>query len=324
MKQLFLSLAVASAALFCFSSCSNDDETVNPTQARVADLRIETEISTAETGLRSTRTGSLSRFSEGSALSLFVTNGTWGNNYPLVPQNNIKAEYQSGKWQLSPAVKLDERPATVFAFYPYNASYTNATPSIEINHASTNGTQVDYMYGTHAPGQYAITWNNPGVRLQMKHALSLLQFKVRKSHYEGEGRLTRIEVANANAKTDLASTASIDVSTGELSSLGGYTTPASIYKNDGLYTLTDNEPTDEKDFMDVMVVPVNKVNADGNISIRFYIDGKEYTYPVPANTAWKQGVKYIYQVTVSATGLVIDDITIAHWEPGTGGDINLY
>lgn len=324
MKQIFLSLAVASAAIFNFSSCSNDDEAVNPVQGRTSDLRIETEISTAEPGLRSTRAGSLSSFPEGSAISLFVTNGTWGSNYPLVPQNNIKAEYQSGKWQLSPIVKLDERPATVFAFYPYNASYTNGSSSIEVDHISINGTQVDYMYGTHADGQSSITWNNPGVRLRMKHALSLLQFKVRKSHYEGEGKLTRIEVANASSKTDLASTATIDVSTGELSSLGGYTTPASIYKNDGLYILTDNEPTDEKDFMDVMVVPVTKVNADGNITIRFYIDGKEYTYSVPGNTVWKQGVKYIYHVTVSATGLIIDDIVIADWEEGTQNDINLY
>jgi hypothetical protein len=75
MKRLFICMAVVSATVFGFSSCNNEDESVTPAQGKTGDLRIQTEITSAGTALRSTK-AALSSFPEGSALSLFVTNGT--------------------------------------------------------------------------------------------------------------------------------------------------------------------------------------------------------------------------------------------------------
>lgn len=320
MKQRFLSMAVASALILGFSSCNNDEIETDGTDVQTENLRIETEISTVESALRSTRAGSLSSFPEGSALSLFVTDGALGSTYPTGMYNNVKSEYTSGKWELTPSVKLDNTPATVFAFYPYHASYTDGRSNMNVSHTD----QVDYMFGTNAEGQGSINKNNPAVRLRMKHALSLLQFKISKTNYPGAGKLTRIEVANAANRFDMASSASLNISSGELTSLTGSNNPAFIENTSGLYFITDNEPTAEKDIMEVLVLPVNKVVINGNIQVHFFIDGISYTYNVPMNTTWKQGTKYVHHVTLSATELVVDDITITDWEEGPKNDINLY
>lgn len=316
MKRLFICMAVVSATVFGFSSCSNEDDMESSSSGQTADLRIETEIASTETSLRAAKSV-LSSFPEGSTLSLFVTNGTLGSNYPQGPYNNVKAEYKSGKWGLTPSVKLGDVSATIFAFYPYNTSYTNGVSNMYLYHTN----QIDYMYGTNAEGQDKINRDNPNVRLRMKHALSLLQFNIKKMNYPGESKLTRIEIANTNNKYDLVSAASLNLSTGELTNIGGQHSPAFIENANGLYTITEDEPTN---LQEVLVIPVNKTSANGSIVIRFFIDGSIYTYNVPINTIWKQGTKYLYNVTFNGTKLVVDDIIISDWLEGTKGDINLY
>lgn len=316
MKRLFICMTVVSATVFGFSGCNNEDETVGPSPGQTADLRIETEIASTETSLRATK-AVLSSFPQGSALSLFVTNGTLGSDYSQKPYNNVKAENKSGKWELTPTAKLGDTPATIFAFYPYNASFTNGTSNMNVSHTN----QVDYMYGTNAEGQGNINRDNPNVRLRMKHALSLLQFNVKKINYEGEGKLTAIEIANIANKSDLISAASINIASGELSYISNQNGPSYIENKDGLYTITEDEPSIPQE---VLVMPVNKTSANGSIVIRFFIDGSVYSYNVPVDTTWKQGTKYLYNVTFNGTKLVIDDIIITDWTEGTKGEFNLY
>lgn len=64
MKRLFIAIVVVSATAFSFSSCNNEDEVVTPSKGQTGDLRIQTEITSAETGLRSTK-AALSSFPEG-------------------------------------------------------------------------------------------------------------------------------------------------------------------------------------------------------------------------------------------------------------------
>lgn len=322
MKRLFISMAVIAASVSGFYSCTSDDVETGGNNSHTAELRVETEISAIENGLRSTRVGSLSSFPDGSELSLFVTDGAWGSEYPLGPYKNVQAKYNSGKWDLTPVVKLGDVPATIFAFYPYSSTLVSLGGAVNINVNHTS--QVDYMYGTHAQGQGTINWNNPNVRLQMKHALSLLQFKIRKVNYAGQSKLTSIEVANQEGKKDMPSSASLDISTGKLTYSSVFHFAAGIDDPEGLCTLSDKEPADQKDILEVMVLPVEKVSADGNIRIHFKIDGNVFTYRVPATTRWQQGTKYLYEVLFNGTELVIEDITITDWVEGPKGDIHLY
>ncbi|SHG36688.1 fimbrillin family protein [Dysgonomonas macrotermitis] len=320
MKRFLLSMAVIAVSITGFYSCSNEEEGINRTANGTANLSIETEISATGTALRSTKS-SLSAFGEGSQLGLYVTNGTMGSDYPQGPYNNVMATLTSGKWVLNPSVKLGITPATIFAYYPYNPAQGYTSTNFHVYHTN----QVDYMYGTNAEGQGSINRDNPNVRLRMNHALSLLQFKISKMNYPGESKLTRIEVSNASGKMDLKSSATLDIATGALTfSDAGYE-PAFIENVNGLYNILEPSVA-EADINEVIVIPVDNVNANGNILIRFTIDSTVYSYSVPANTSWKQGYKYTYDVLVNGTELVIDDVVITDWqeEANNGGRIDFY
>lgn len=183
--------------------------------------------------------------------------------------------------------------------------------------------QVDYMYGSNAEGQESVDRNNPHVRLRMKHALSLHQFKINKMNYPGEGKLTRVEAYN-NGKQDLSSAAYLNIASGELSAIYNNYSPAFVENTNGLITISDTRPTEEKDFVNLLVMPVAKTSAQNSIAFKFIIDGTAYLYGVPINTTWKQGTKYIYNVTLNGTELTIDDIIITDWLTGPENSLNLY
>lgn len=309
----------ALTAILMLVSCNDNNEAGTVDNGVESLLSIQTEISTMNTALRSA--GPLSSFPEGSQLSLWATPGTLGTNYDVAPYNNVLAELKSGKWELTPPVKLSDTPAVIYGFYPYKSDYTNGRDNMNVYHAD----QVDYMFGTNAEGQQDINRENPNVRLGMKHALSLLQFRVKKMNYTGQAKLTRVEVANAVNKQDLRSGATLNISNGELTYLGSHHSAAVAEDINGMVTLRDEFPADDKDIVNVMVLPLREqTTAAGNILIKFTVDAQTYTYSVPMNTIWKQGTKYIYDVTLNGTELIIDDITITDWLDGPVTPVELF
>ncbi len=317
MKKLVLVAFTAVFALSAFTSCNDSDEVASGDE-KTSFLSIETEIGAHQSKLRGA--GPLSVFPEGSQLSLWVTPGTLGTNYDVGPYNNVLAELTSGQWQLTPRATLSATPATIFAFYPYSSGYTNGKDNMLIDHEN----QVDYMYGTNAEGQFPITHKNPNVRLDMRHAQALLQFRIKKVNYTGEGKLTKIEVANIPYKDDLQSKALINIATGELTYQVAQHKPAVVEDINGIVALGEETPTQEKDYANVMVLPVERVRESGNIQIKFTIDGAAYTYNVPVNTTWSQGTKHIYNVTLNGTQLVIDDVIIIDWTDGPVNTVDIF
>ncbi|HML65220.1 MAG TPA: fimbrillin family protein [Dysgonomonas sp.] len=318
MKKSFISMAVIAASVSSFYSCNNDDDTTaNPVQGRTAELRVETEIFASQPSLRSTKT-TLSSFTEGSVLSLFVTSGTLGNNYPQGPYNNVKAELKSGKWKLNPIVKLGEDPATVFAFYPYTENLGNGAGEIFVQHTD----QVDYMYGTHTTGQSEINKHNTSVRLSMKHALSLLEFKLHKEYYTGTGKLTKIEVRNAKM-TDMYSRGTINLETGVVTGYYGRHEPAVIGNEEGLLIIPDVPDMDISKYQQLMVLPSTNRSL-GNIVVDFHIDGGVYTWKVPEGYTWEAGYKYTYDIALNGATLDVTNIEIVDWIDGAREDVDLY
>lgn len=328
-KQRFTAMAAVCALVFgfsvTFSGCGGDTGAGGtPVDTRVSELCIHTQIgTTGDVGAGLITKAALGSFPEGSQLSLFVTAGTPGTPYPQGSYHNVRAEYTDGRWALSPPVRLGASPAVLFAFYPYSATYTDGAGGINIYHTD----QVDTMYGTHGEGQGEIHRDNPSVRLVMRHAKALLQFRIRKRDYLGEGKLTRIQVTNAEGGEALKSGATLDLATGGLTYLPQQFACAAIENPDGLYILTENFPEEENKAMEViktmevMVLPTS--GTGGGIRIGFVIDTQAYTCPLPGHTHWQQGTKYLYDVTFSGTQIVVEDITITPWREGAMGAIDL-
>lgn len=310
MKKLLSILLVVFVTVF--SSCSDETGTfINPEPA-TSTLNIKASVFDNTPQTRAT----ISSFLNGSALGLFVTSGSLSNPYNgITSNNNVKSTLNGSNWTLSPAVYLSPAPATVFAYYPYSSGTVNGA-SIPVEHNS----QTDYLYGTHTTGQSTVNSSNPMVNLTMNHALSLVQFKLAKTNYTGTGVLTRIEINNKAGKTCLYSEGFMNISTGIITNTTNKTQGVSLNMT---YYLPTSLPSVAPSYLKVMVLPVSAITNDGDIQIRFTIDGKVYTYDVPASTKWEKGKENTYTVTLSGTQLITNNVIITDWQSGINGSAEL-
>lgn len=293
----FIFMAAMSALVLGFTSCNNDNNPVEDVQKSTA-LVIRTDIQTRAT---------ISEFPLHAELGLFVTGGTLDNNYNSLSDNaNVLSTYIGTYWEQAPVVYLNNAPATIYAYYPYDCSNTDGK-AIPVEHL----TQKDYMYGTHSAGQNSINNLNPVVQLTMRHALSLIVFQFDMSDYSGAGKISKIGIMNAPGKNVLFSEGTMDISTGIITGAKG--------ENDAAITheIEDNQCAN------LMVLPAN-VPSTGDIIVQFMIDGKLYMWKVPAKTVWAGGTKNTYTVKVSEKKVSVGNVLIKDWENGMNGLACLY
>lgn len=318
MKKFFFG-AVVTASIFCFNSCSKDND---PLKAEGKDtvLKIQTEI--ANLDVTGTRASLVSAFPEGANIGLFITSGSLDANYDSYKGNaNVLSILKNGNWTQNPEIRLTGENATVYAYYPYSSNNTDGR-SILVDH----NTQQDYMYGTHTSGQAAINKNNTVVNLTMKHAMALVQFNICKVNYPWEGRLTRIEIANAEKKEVIFNEGTLDLSTGIIKNKEGKNKEAviKIYSDvHPLLNIPDKLSENEADFLKVFVLPVESTGTEGDVLFKFTIDERIYTWKVPAGTAWKGGTKNTYTVTLGGSSLKIGNVNIADWTGGVSASFNI-
>jgi hypothetical protein len=305
MKKVKSLMAVATA-LVLLSSCQNADN--NPVSDSVP-LSIKTTFGTTTKSV-------ISSFPNASALGLFVTSGALGNNYEGTSSyQNVKSTYSGSAWSQATPVYLTNNNAAIYAYYPYSAVVTNGT-IIPVEATS----QTDYMYGS----SNDVNNSSAIATLSMKHALALVEFKMNKTNYPGVGLVTKIEIANASGKTILFSEGTLNCSTGTISNTSGKNISASISNGSGLLTLPATASSDESTYPKVMVLPTAATVAAGDLVINFTIDGKVYTYQVPASTTWLGGSKNIYTVTLSGTAVSVNgSVAITDWTSGVNGTAGL-
>lgn len=179
MKKMFL-FAACLAVLAC--SCSENEE------GTVKDVRASLKIN-ANIGAPAVSRAEKTAWEAGDKLGLYVCNGTLGTPYNQnAVYTNTPFTYSAAGWT-SEEILLDENEATVFAYYPYDATLT--TPSalpVDIT------TQTDHLYGQ---GDTKASILNRNVNITMKHALSQVVFRMKKTEgYRQEGVLTGITLKN--------------------------------------------------------------------------------------------------------------------------------
>ncbi len=308
MKHFMIFAALILAALL--TGCTKE-EMPETAQCEESVLSVAPDIA----GVTVSTRAPLSAFSANSELGLFVTSGSLGTNYNGVAANaNVKSTFNGSTWTQNPNVYLSPVDAVIYAYYPYSSANTDGT-AIPVEHIS----QTDYMYGTHSAGQRAVNNGNPRVNLTLRHALTLLQFKFRRSNYTGSGIITQIEVANASGKSCIYSRGTLNIATGAIAKTSGQTASAYIQNPSGLYTIPASGVSEEAANLRLLMLPVNATAASGDIKIHFTIDGKVYIYDVPASTAWTAGTKNMYTVTLTGTGLIVGNVTITDWTGGKNG-----
>lgn len=233
---------------------------------------------------------------EGTSKSYFDTGDEVGL-YAYIPQgiNFHKLTCFDTGWTLEYPIPLSGEWTDIYACYPYDRQ--NDTPtSFEIEHHS----QTDYLYSD----MHRVNSANPVLSLTMIHALALIEFEFEWMDIPQGANLDFISIEGWS----LSSRAKLNLLTGEMECLKGWNEPAIIYgwqlNNSYLY---------EGAKVSLMVVPLDKLEYDGNILFNFYMDGLKGHWPVPAGTTWESGKKYTYKVRIQGRKLEIWDVWIDDW-----------
>lgn len=302
MKNFLFSVAIATS-VFTATSCSNENSvtgsTVDPEVQQPLDITTNIEVAT-----RSVTGRPVTSFVSGDEIGLYVSNGSGVNSaYNGVASNkNVKSVFTT-EWAQATPVYLSSVMATIYAYYPWSAMGTDGT-AIDIDHTS----QTDYMYATPVTNIYN---RQPKAAITMNHALSLVQFDFKKENYTGVGSLTAITIANKASGSSLVSQGKLNLTNGAIvkgSSKEPVTKATNLPQTIGIW----NEAT----FPKMLVIPTSAIASAGDIVISFTVDGQTYDWNVPAGTAWEQGKKNTYTVTIKGTALEVSPVSISPWATG--------
>ncbi len=308
MKSILYTLFLTLMLTICVS-CDNEAENV-PAGNNDSELIIRTGLNQMSNMLKS---GPVSDFPEGSQLGLFITKGNLGDHYSTSNFRNILSTLAGGIWKQTPSVNLYAHNATIYAYYPYYSGNTNGA-EIPVQSGLT-----DYMYGTHTAGQAAINKDNRTVNLTMNHALALVEFNIYKANYPWQGRLDLVRIDNAPDKNIVYYSGKLNIQTGKIADLSGADRGIQI-NSSPLLMIPDDKSTNENSYIKLLLIPTAQTSSRGEVLITFDIDGKEFSWEVPAGTEWKQGTKYTYDVLLNGNELRIGDVKIADWTDGKGGN----
>lgn len=212
-KQLLLSLLGVGLVL---GACSDDkDPVVYPNDGN---LSITTSIFSNVNNYA---------FANNEKIGLFVTENETGEWYKTNPYSNVMATSVGiGKlrWDFSQVVPLNDNPALVFAYYPYDADVVNPY-SIPIQ-IDREDKMVDYMYGSNRQTQ-KVTRDNPNADLIMNHALSMIQFDIsidKNQPYHGTGIIEDARIVALDNDGKLIQNKDL-VQSGYLNCITGYIEP---------------------------------------------------------------------------------------------------
>ena len=285
-------------------------------------------------------------FGSGATVAVYAE----GTDYTADKSNNYaKYKYSSSAWNSdgSDKIYLTNAEATIYAYYPTDDKHniTNLTIPVTLLEGTeaTTITAVNNVTGTSiaaATGEVDCMYAMPvlkvtnksnqtkGVELTMKHALSMVSFRVYKAaDYEGTGKLTKIVLKNVDTGTTLSKGASptMNIKTGAITE--GTPTAATYTRTikDG-YTLEDTAAGAGAKKFSIMVLPISTIGND-KIQATFTIDGAEYTVKLTAPSdnsgAWLAGKNHLYTVKLSGTELSISTITVTQWVGVVGGTLEI-
>lgn len=266
------------------------------------------EIVTQALSYKSTRF--IQEFAEGSVIGLHITNGMAGDIYEgQSAYKNIKAQAtrvnDKLNWQQAPPVYLSHEPATIFAYCPYQPQVNFDATQIPVRLSPDASQTSDYMYGTQAAGQKTVNKVSPFVLLNMKHALSEISFQISlDKNKPGSFRLSSIQIGNKAGGAALASRGTMNISTGKITPIAE--TNASTRLKLPIPIELRTTPS-EAHYL--KVIPTACTTREGEIEALFTINGRTYTYPIPAQTEWRKGYIYLYKVRFNGKDIKLHEMT---------------
>lgn len=309
-KQLLLSLC----ASLVLGACSDDKDPVEYPNG--GNLSITTSIFSNVNNFA---------FASNEKIGLFVTENETGDWYSTNPYSNVLATSVGiGKirWDFSQNVPLNDNPALVFAYYPYDANVVNPY-NIPVQIDREKGDRmVDYMYGSNRQTQ-KVTRDNPNADLVMNHALSMIQFDIsidKEQPYYGTGIIEDAYIVALDDDGNLIQNKDL-VQSGYLNCVTGYIEPLHW----GAVRIIDLIGKDfhgnfSGRYPACMVAPAYRMD---HTAFMINVDGREFYLPLPKGTTWAKNTKNRYVLTLSGMDLKFDEgsFIVEDWtDGGNSGD----
>lgn len=305
-KNLFFTAAAIVGTMISITGCDKNENSNNG-----ENLRITTSWANSQTITRAT----ITNFEIGNEIGIYVTSGTLDAMYNNKNEySNVQSIWGGTTWAQSTNIYLDNKEATIYAYFPYSASAGNGK-SIVVESAS----QTDYLYGV---GANTATIARPSCNIELKHALTQIAFKIKTKNYSGNGILQELKVSNTSGNSAIYSKGTMNCQTGVITGteLGTLTLAANHY-------LSESESV-----FSCMTLPVSPT-VDKAILLTFKIDDVNYTYTLSTGTVWNAGTKNIYSITLEGKDVNIgtgdgsgpgaDGVTIRPWDETVLGEIKL-
>lgn len=235
-----------------------------------------------------------------SYIGLFLFDGNGDGNYDGINYKNRKALTVDGiNWQFSPSdIMLSATEGTLYAYYPYDY-YTYDLKAVGLK-ATSN---TDYMFATSRSG---VSNSNPDVVLTMNHALSLINFVIKKAAingYSGTGEITNVKIEGET----VAAEGTMDITN------NGYisATPAPVFYSTDLSLTGTNSG-------EVFAVPTGTTSS---VKFSVLMDGQVFTATTEP-VKLLQGHQYTYSLTMYNKGMTISQVTVNEWQEVSLVDVN--
>lgn len=277
MKKL-ISISLIGLAVSALFSCSENSFPDTDTSGNDIQLQLKS-VAIYSNGTAS-QSGTINQFFRGDTIGLLLCGYRYGNPFPF-------AARQYDWWQLSESVFLDDEPVRLLAYYPYrhNDHRNLSTKEVEIEHF----TQTDYMLGRDINEN--VSREQAFAYIEMRHILTLIEFRFNKKEYPNRCIISRISIQNAGGVKHLPGRGRLNLESGSIDQTGGYDQGATITPKN----VNFQEPYNGKG-TSILIMPIDPVRNHGDVFFEFVIDGRVYTWPVERGTHWESGMKYTYEV----------------------------
>lgn len=310
-KSILIS-CLLSASMITLTSCNDSNEEWMQNNADNV-LKIETSI----VDTRAVVTGT--EFKEGDKIGIYAQTSD-GHEY-TGNSSNVCAMY-GRQWGLLTDITLRKEEATIYAYYPYNASTVNTNDSINIDISPVKGDQPDYMYGSFT----GVNQEQTTAKIAFKHALARVTLAITKSPTDvGEGKISNIRIENdtlysVNKTNNGIVLEKIGKGT-ELSVKGKMSLKDGGIRNtleqnaciEQSINRTINEK--EKEYIDFLVMPCGQPihvmpsnRKGGKVCAIITIDGFEYKVDL-GYPHWVTGKQYTYPITINRATMIESSVT---------------
>ena len=300
MKKIFILAAVAIAAL---ASCTKSEVVYNQGQQEIGFRQFTGSMTKAE---------ALSGFA--SSMGVFAningTNAAYFSNANFVLQTGTT-------WHGDPAKYYPLQNALDFTLYAPKVEDSKVTFNVDaktlnVTVDENTSTQTDYLYGSQ---RYLNNTKNDGaLAVTLKHALSKVSVKIG-SNVDNLFKVTKVEIVDPIQEGSFVVT--YDGSTDIAMTPGSTKGTVETYSNPTGITLTSSEG----DFGSKLVFPVTSNEA--KLRITYNMESANGLVAVKSlSDAWESGKHYTYNVTLTATEILLTP-TVEDWTNGTTTPITI-